>query len=167
MPADVTHPTGTLLSFGDLGSWCSTLISLNLPLTAHAELEKLLKNSPNCPFFESHYVGNAPSAMQITHPKEVNRIICKFVARCEGKPLSVYDSHVIGYNKDWDVSFISGRSRYHRSHLSSFLQKPYDALEARQQAAEKVGTAAPIPKEKAKIGGLYSLVQSMRRPSTE
>lgn len=41
---------------------------------------------------------------QITHPREVNRIICKFVARCEGRRHSVYDSEVSGYDKYWDVS---------------------------------------------------------------
>ncbi|KAK9897479.1 alpha/beta-hydrolase [Cystobasidium minutum MCA 4210] len=114
--------------------------------TAHAELEALLKTSPSVPFSESHYVGKAPMNMHVTHPKEVNRIICKLVARCESKPLSVYDPEVAGYNTNWDA--------------------PYQVLEVRQQAAEKVGAPAPLPQIPGKCGGMYSLVQSMRRPST-
>lgn len=44
--------------------------------------------------------------LHYTHPKDVNRILCKFVARCEGRRHSVYDSDITGYNKNWDVSLV-------------------------------------------------------------
>ena len=74
------------------------------PHLAHSHIESILKTSSVCPFYESHHVGDAPTMAQITHSKEVNRTLCKWVARCEGRRHSVYDAQVMGYNKHWDVS---------------------------------------------------------------
>jgi hypothetical protein len=116
--------------------------------SAHAHIESILKTSSVCPFYESHHVGDAPTMAQITHSKEVNRILCKWVARCEGRRHSVYDAQVMGYNKHWDVSVCQAPIVFERrceicqltvlrwSCRFCSTQIPYAYLEERQTEAE-------------------------------